>query len=113
MWKDLSMREKAALIKMAVDNEVYDLGDIKDTYNKFTTGGPLNDTPPPKVAAHNHNEVPIEKRDFGKQKKSTNKDYRGKRSGKNIKERIFQPQKKQKRKMPRKQEKQKKQDRHI
>lgn len=47
MWKDLSMREKAALIKMAVDNEVYDLGDIKDTYNKFTTGGPLNDTPPP------------------------------------------------------------------
>ena len=36
MWNDLSMREKAAMIKVAVNNGIYDLNDIR---NKFDDGG--------------------------------------------------------------------------
>ena len=42
MWKDLSMREKAALINIGVKNGLYDLEDIKNSYNKYAEGGPIN-----------------------------------------------------------------------
>ena len=39
MWKDLSIQEKAALINIGVKNGLYDLEDIKNSYNKYETGG--------------------------------------------------------------------------
>ena len=39
MWKDLSMQEKAALMKIAVDGGVYSIDDIANTYNKYKGGG--------------------------------------------------------------------------
>lgn len=43
MWKDLDMREKAALIKVAVANGIITLPEIRQAYNKFAQGGDLND----------------------------------------------------------------------
>lgn len=42
MWKDLSIKEKAALINIGVKNGLYDLEDIKNSYNKYAEGGPIN-----------------------------------------------------------------------
>lgn len=42
MWKDLSIKEKAALINIGVKNGLYDLEDIKNSYNKYAKGGPIN-----------------------------------------------------------------------
>ena len=39
MWKDLSMGEKAALIKIAVDSGVHSIDDIVNTYNSYAKGG--------------------------------------------------------------------------
>ena len=39
MWKDLSMSERAAFIKLGVDNGVYDINEIRDSYNKYKDGG--------------------------------------------------------------------------
>lgn len=39
MWKDLSMLERAALIKLGVDNGVYDIDEIKSSYNQYKNGG--------------------------------------------------------------------------
>ena len=39
MWKDLSMLERAAFIKLGVDNGVYDMNEIRDSYNKYKDGG--------------------------------------------------------------------------
>ena len=39
MWKDLSLRDKAEIIKMGVQSGIYSLSDIQDTYNKFQDGG--------------------------------------------------------------------------
>jgi hypothetical protein len=39
MWKDLSMLERAALIKLGVDNGVYDIDEIKNSYNQYKDGG--------------------------------------------------------------------------
>lgn len=41
MWKDLTMSERAALIKLGVDNGVTNLKDIRDTYNKYAEGGEI------------------------------------------------------------------------
>lgn len=49
MWKDLSLNEKAELIKLAVTNGITDLSTIRDTYNKFEEGGPLDEKNTPKV----------------------------------------------------------------
>ena len=35
MWKDLSMREKAALMKVAINNGIYSLEEIRDSYNSY------------------------------------------------------------------------------
>ena len=43
MWKDLSIKEKAALINIGVNNGLYDLEDIKSSYNKYAEGGHLDD----------------------------------------------------------------------
>lgn len=42
MWKDLSLKEKAAFMQVAVNNGIYDLQDIQQHYNKFAEGGLLN-----------------------------------------------------------------------
>ena len=42
MWKDLSIQEKAALINIGVKNGLYNLEDIKNSYNKYAEGGPIN-----------------------------------------------------------------------
>lgn len=39
MWKDLNMKERAAFIKVAVDNGILDINDIIGHYNKFAKGG--------------------------------------------------------------------------
>ena len=39
MWKDLSIQEKAAFINIGVKNGLYDLEDIKNSYNKYAGGG--------------------------------------------------------------------------
>ena len=39
MWKDLSMLERAALIKLGVDSGVYDINEIKNSYNQYKNGG--------------------------------------------------------------------------
>lgn len=41
MWNKLSMKEKAALIKVAVSNGLTNLDLIKNKYNEFALGGPL------------------------------------------------------------------------
>lgn len=41
MWKDLSMGEKAALIKIAVDSGIHSIDDIVNTYNSYAEGGPI------------------------------------------------------------------------
>lgn len=46
MWKDLSMSERAALIKIAVDSGVYSIDDIVNTYNSYAEGGELKDITP-------------------------------------------------------------------
>ena len=46
MWKDLSMGERAALIKIAVDSGVYSIDDIVNTYNSYAEGGELKDITP-------------------------------------------------------------------
>ena len=39
MWKDLSLKDKSALMQIMVNNGIYDLSTIRDTYNKFEEGG--------------------------------------------------------------------------
>lgn len=39
MWKDLTMSERAALIKLGVDNGIINLKDIRDSYNQYKDGG--------------------------------------------------------------------------
>lgn len=38
-WNDLSMAERAAYIKLGLDNNITDLKVIRDTYNKYADGG--------------------------------------------------------------------------
>ena len=40
MWKDLSLKDKSTLMQIMVNNGIYDLSTIRDTYNKFAEGGP-------------------------------------------------------------------------
>lgn len=42
-WNDLSMSEKAAMIKVAVQNGIYKLDDVRNAYNEYAKGGPLSD----------------------------------------------------------------------
>lgn len=42
MWKDLNMKERAAFIKVAVDNGILDINDIIGHYNKFAEGGSID-----------------------------------------------------------------------
>lgn len=39
MYDDLTLKQKAELIKLGVSNGIYSLKDIKDIYNKFEDGG--------------------------------------------------------------------------
>ena len=39
MWKDLSMEERAARIKIAVDSGIHSIDDIVNTYNSYANGG--------------------------------------------------------------------------
>ena len=38
-WNKLSMKDRAAYIKLGIDNGITDLATIRDTYNKFAEGG--------------------------------------------------------------------------
>ena len=42
MWNDLSMKDKAAFIKVGVKNGLYSIDNIKAVYNKFSEGGFLD-----------------------------------------------------------------------
>ena len=59
MWKDLSLKDKAELIKLAVNNGITDLSTIRDTYNKFEEGGSLDDSDTSKVKVSS-NAIPSE-----------------------------------------------------
>lgn len=39
MWNDLSMKERAALIKLGVESGVYDIDEIRNSYNQYKSGG--------------------------------------------------------------------------
>lgn len=41
-WNDLSMADRAAYIKIGLDNGITNLKIIRDTYNRYAKGGPLN-----------------------------------------------------------------------
>lgn len=41
-WDNLSMADRAAYIKLGLDSGITDLKVIRDTYNKYAEGGPLN-----------------------------------------------------------------------
>lgn len=41
-WKDLSMAEKADIMKLAIEDGIYDLNAIKKGYNEFAEGGKKN-----------------------------------------------------------------------
>ena len=43
-WNKLSMTDRAAYIKLGIDNDITDLATIRDTYNKFTEGGEKDNT---------------------------------------------------------------------
>lgn len=43
MWKNLTMGQRAALIKIAVNSGVYNIDDIVNTYNSYAKGGELGD----------------------------------------------------------------------
>ena len=38
-WDDLSMREKAAMMRVAVKNKIFDIDNIKKQYNSYAEGG--------------------------------------------------------------------------
>lgn len=40
-WNDLSMKERAAFIKLGVENGYNDIDSIRDLYNKYDDGGPI------------------------------------------------------------------------
>ena len=41
-WNKLSMADRAAYIKLGIDNGITDLATIRDTYNQYAEGGPTN-----------------------------------------------------------------------
>lgn len=43
-WNDLSMVDKAAIIKIGVNNGITDLNTIRNTYNEFAKGGPIKNS---------------------------------------------------------------------
>lgn len=44
-WDKLSMAERAEVMKLAVENGIYDLGTIRDGYNEFAKGGEIHIKP--------------------------------------------------------------------
>ena len=40
-WSDLSMKDRASYIKLAVENGIYNLSSIRTIYNSFAEGGPI------------------------------------------------------------------------
>lgn len=44
-WENLSMREKAAMIKVAVSNGITNPQEIRDKYNEFAEGGKIHIKP--------------------------------------------------------------------
>lgn len=43
-WNDLSMKDRASYIKLAVENGIYNLNSIRTIYNSFAGGGPIKAT---------------------------------------------------------------------
>lgn len=43
-WNNLSMQQRAEIMKLAVSNGIYDLGTIRDAYNEYVKGGSLPPT---------------------------------------------------------------------
>ena len=43
-WSDLSMKDRASYIKLAVENGIYNLNSIRTIYNSFAEGGPIKAT---------------------------------------------------------------------
>ena len=43
-WSDLSMKDRASYIKLAVENGIYNLNSIRAIYNSFAEGGPIKAT---------------------------------------------------------------------
>lgn len=59
-WNDLSMAERAKYIQLGVINGITNLGTIKDTYNKYVTGGDLGgEDNKEEVLYYNHKGQPI------------------------------------------------------
>lgn len=44
-WNKLSMRERADIMKLAIDNGIYDLDTIRGAYNEFASGGNIHIKP--------------------------------------------------------------------
>lgn len=61
----LSMKEKAALIKVAVSNGLTDLDLIKNKYNEFALGGPLLNQNNPIESFNGGRRLPVVRYDKG------------------------------------------------
>lgn len=63
-WNDLSMTDRAAYIKLGVDNGVTDLKVIRDTYNKYNEGGPIKNSKDYKKALSNYWHEDVDTHDY-------------------------------------------------
>lgn len=43
-WNDLSLKEKADIMKVAIGNGIYNLSDIRKAYNEYAEGGPTDES---------------------------------------------------------------------
>ena len=57
-WNDLSLKEKADVMKIAISNGIYNLSDIRKTYNEYAEGGPKNNGNPRPITTGGAGYVP-------------------------------------------------------
>ena len=63
-WDDLSMTDRAAYIKLGLDNGITDLKVIRDTYNKYNEGGPIKNSKDYKQALSNYWKEDVNTHDY-------------------------------------------------
>lgn len=57
-WNDLSLKEKADVMKVAIGNGIYSLSDIRKAYNEYAEGGPKNNGNPRPITTGGAGYVP-------------------------------------------------------
>ena len=57
-WNNLSLKEKADVMKVAIGNGIYNLSDIRKAYNEYAEGGPKNNGNPRPITTGGAGYVP-------------------------------------------------------